>query len=157
MKTIMFVCMANICRSPALMATFNHLAAARKIDAHADSSGIGWVHLGQRPSLKTFEAAKKRGILIDHRTEQFQDAFFEIYDLILAVDKDIVEQLSLRAPKYASKIGLASDFSSKYKGQPIPDPYYLSDNGFDEVIDMIIDCCEGLLEHLSNLRLKGSG
>lgn len=147
MKTVLFICMANICRSPALMATLNHLAAKRKVDVHADSCGIGWVHLGQRPSLKTFEAAKKRGILIDHRTQQFEDSFFEIYDLILTVDEDIAEQLKLRGPQHAKKIQLASAFSRKFKGQPIPDPYYLSDHGFDEVMEMIVDCCEGLLDH----------
>ncbi|MBX7065733.1 MAG: low molecular weight phosphotyrosine protein phosphatase [Parachlamydiales bacterium] len=155
MTAIMFVCMANICRSPALMAVLNHLAAAKKMEVHADSSGIGWVHLGERPSQRTFEAAKKRGILIDHRTQQFQDEFFEIYDLILTVDEEIAEQLKLRGPKYAHKIRLASDFSRKYKGMPIPDPYYLSDNGFDEVLEMIIDCCEGLLDHLSKQKVKG--
>lgn len=150
MKTVLFVCMANICRSPALMATLNHLALERKVDVHADSCGIGWVHLGQRPSLKTFEAAKKRGILIDHRTQQFEDSFFEVYDLILTVDEDIAEQLKLRGPQAAKKIHLASAFSRKFKGQPIPDPYYLSDNGFDDVMDMIVDCCQGLLDHLVN-------
>lgn len=144
----MFVCMANICRSPALMATLNHLAVLKKADVHADSCGIGWVHLGERPSMRTFEAAKKRGILIDHRTQQFQDEFFEIYDLILTVDEEIAEQLKLRGPQYKDKVKLATDYSRKYKGQPIPDPYYLSDSGFDEVMDIIIDSCEGLLDSL---------
>ncbi len=146
-KQLLFVCVANICRSPALMATLNHLAALQKVPLHADSCGIGWVHLGERPSQRMFEAAKKRGVLIDHRTEQFQDSFFESYDLILAVSPDIVEQLKLRAGKYQSKIVLVTDYSSKYKGMAIPDPYYLSDGkGFDEVFDLIFDCCQGLIE-----------
>lgn len=130
------------------MATFNHLALARKVDAHADSAGIGWVHVGERPSLRMFEAAKKRGILIDHKTQQFQDSFFDLYDLILPVEADIAEQLKLRSPHHTKKIHLVTDFSRNYKGQPIPDPYYLSDNGFDEVFEMISDCCEGLLAYL---------
>ncbi len=148
MKKILFVCVANICRSPALMATLNHLAAAQKVDIHADSCGVGWVHLGERPSQRTFEAAKKRGILIDHRTQQFQDDFFEAYDLILTVDEEVASQLKLRGPQYAHKIRLATDFSQKFKGRPIPDPYYLSDNGFDDVLDIIQDCCKGLIESL---------
>ncbi len=132
------------------MATFNHLAVAKAIDAHADSCGIGWVHLGERPDQRSFEAAKKRGILIDHRTQQFQDYVFETYDLILTVDENILEQLKLRSPAHHSKLKLASEYSRKYKGQPIPDPYYLSDSGFDEVMDIIVDCCEGLLDFLKS-------
>jgi protein-tyrosine phosphatase len=148
MKLILFVCLANICRSPALMATLNHLAAKKKKALHADSCGIGWAHLGERPNPRSFIAAKKRGIIIDHRSQQFQDHFFETYDLILTVDEDIAEQLKLRNPQYADKIKLATEYSRKYKGEPIPDPYYLSENGFDEVMDMILDCCEGLVESL---------
>lgn len=145
MKSILFVCMANICRSPALQAALKHLAAQKKIDLHVESCGIGWVHLGERADPRTFEAAKKRGILIDHRTQQFQDEFFEAYDLILAVDSEMVEQLVYRSPQHKHKIKLVTDYSKKYKGQPIPDPYYMAGSGFDEVMDIILDCCEGLL------------
>lgn len=145
MKMILFVCMANICRSPALMATLNHLAAKKKVAIHADSCGIGWAHLGERPDPRSFIAAKKRGIIIDHKSQQFQDHFFETYDLILTVDADIAEQLKLRNPNQAHKIKLATEYSRKYKGQPIPDPYYLSDNGFDDVMDIILDSCEGIV------------
>lgn len=128
------------------MATLNHLAAQKKIDIHADSCGIGWVHLGERPDRRSFEAAKKKGILIDHRSQQFQDLFFEAYDLILTVDEEISEQLKLRSPEHKNKVKLATEYSRKYKGQAIPDPYYLSESGFDEVMDMIVDCCEGIVQ-----------
>jgi len=153
MKTVMFVCMANICRSPALMATLNHIAAKKKVEIHADSCGIGWTHLGERPDRRSFEAAKKRGIIIDHKSQQFQDHFFDTYDLILTTDEEIAEQLKLRSPQHKDKIKLASEYSRKHKGQPIPDPYYLSENGFDEVMDMILDCCEGLLHHVMHTKV----
>lgn len=130
------------------MATFNHLAAQKKLPFHADSSGIGWVHVGERPNSKSFEAAKKRGVLIDHRAQQFQDTFFETYDLILTVDEEISEQLILRSPKDKDKIQLATAYSKKYKGQSIPDPYYFSPNGFEDVMEIILDCSEGLLNFL---------
>ncbi len=154
--SILFVCMANICRSPALMATLRHMAAEKGLadKIYVDSCGLGWFHLGQHPDRRAFEAAKKRGILIDHRAQQFQDAFFDAYDYILAVDSDIVEQLKIRASTEAQKkkIHLATAFSAKYKDQPIPDPYYLSQNGFDEVMEIILDSCRGLLEELPSHR-----
>jgi protein-tyrosine phosphatase len=149
-KSILFVCMANICRSPVLEATLRHFAANRGLGdkLQVDSCGIGWFHIGEHPDPRAFEAAKKRGILVDHRAQQFQDEFFDQFDLILTVDPDLSEQLKLRAksPKQIQKIHLATEFSSKYKGKPIPDPYYMSPNGFEEMMDMIVDCCEGVLD-----------
>jgi protein-tyrosine phosphatase len=152
MKSVMFVCMANICRSPALAATLRHDALRKGIEGRirVDSCGIGWFHVGQHPDPRAFEAAKKKGILIDHRSQQFRDAFFEEFDLILAVEPKILEQIKLRAkgPGQAAKIRLATDFSEKYKGQPIVDPYYMNGPGFDEMMEMAIDCSEGILKEL---------
>lgn len=146
--SVLFVCMANICRSPALMATLRHLAAKQNIKLHVDSCGVGWVHLGERPDPRSFEAAQKKGIVIDHRAEQFQESFFEAYDWILAVNQDVAEQLKLRGPQYQNKIKLATEFSAKFKGEPIPDPYYMGPPGFDQVMEIVIDCCEGFIRHL---------
>jgi protein-tyrosine phosphatase len=147
-KKVLFVCMANICRSPALEATLRHLAAKQGSQIEVDSCGLGWFHIGQPCDPRIFEAASKRGIVIEHKAQQFQDSFFSEFDLILCVNSDISEQLKLRAsPKDAQKIHLATEWSSKYKGQPIPDPYYLSGSGFDDVMEIIFDSCAGLLKN----------
>jgi protein-tyrosine phosphatase len=151
MTSILFVCLANICRSPALEATLRHLSVEAGIDKKLkiDSCGLGWYHLGERPDPRTFEAAKERGILIDHQAQQFEDRFFDEFDYILAVDAEIASSLKARAHgKQKDKIHLATDFSKSYRGQPIPDPYYLSQNGFVDVMEMILDSCRGLLSHL---------
>lgn len=153
MKTsILFVCMANICRSPALAATLRHMAAQKGWSDRlkVDSCGIGWFHIGEHPDPRTFEAAKQRGILIDHRSQQFRESFLDEFDWILTVDATIAEQIKLRTknPNHLAKIRLVTDFSQKFKGQPIPDPYYMSGPGFDSMMDMAIDCCEGILKEL---------
>jgi len=144
--------MANICRSPALASTLRHLAIQKGVGdkLKIDSCGVGWLHVGQHPDPRAFEAAKKKGILIDHRSQQFRPSFFDEYDLILTVDAPIAEQLKLRTqnPSHAKKIRLVTDFSKSSKGSPIQDPYYMSDTGFDEMMERVIDCCEGLLEVL---------
>ncbi len=148
--SILFVCKANICRSPVLEATLQHLAVQRGLQRQlrVDSCGIGWFHLGQHPDPRAFEAAKQRGILVDHTAQQFQDEFFDQFDLILTVDSDLAEQLKLRAKnqKQRQKIRLATEFSSKFKGKAIPDPYYMNPNGFEEMMEMVVDCCEGVLD-----------
>lgn len=149
MKSILFVCMANICRSPALEAALKHLAIQQGKEVYVDSCGVGWVHLGERPDPRSFAAAFSKGIVIDHHAQQFEPHFFEVFDHIFAVDDTILEQLKLRAPpEHHPKIELATAYSKKYKGREIPDPYYLSEDGFGVVTDMILDSCEGILRLL---------
>lgn len=159
MISVLFVCMANICRSPAMQAALTHMAAQRKLgdQLHVDSCGLGWVHLGEHPDRRTFDSAKKKGILIDHRSQQFQDHFFDQFDYILTVTKEISEQLKIRTnnPKHLAKIKLATEFSKRFKDQEIPDPYYMSMDGFDEVMEIILDCSEGLLNHLFRDKKRG--
>ncbi len=142
--------MANICRSPALAAALRHLAAQKGVGENllVDSCGIGWFHVGEHPDPRTFEAAKKRGILIDHRSKQFRESFLDEFDLILTVDPTISEQVKLRAktPEQRAKIRLATDFSKEHQGKAILDPYYMSNPGFDEMMDVVLDCCEGILK-----------
>jgi protein-tyrosine phosphatase len=145
MKSVLFVCLGNICRSPVFEAVCKHLAAKKNLDLLIDSCGLGWAHLGERPDARSFEAAKKRDIILDHRSQQFQESFFEIYDLILVVDNDILEQLQKRSPENKHKIHLVTKFSKRFKDKIVPDPYYMGPSGFDEVVDMAFDCCEGLL------------
>lgn len=152
MKSVLFVCMANICRSPALAATLRHLALKKKPKSPIliDSCGIGWFHVGEHPDPRTFEAAKKRGILIDNRSKQFRESYLDEFDLILTVDPTISEQIKLcaKTPEQRAKVRLATDFSERHKGKPILDPYYLSEPGFEDMMDVVIDCCEGILKEL---------
>jgi protein-tyrosine phosphatase len=143
--------MANICRSPALEAALRHLAAEAGLadQLHTDSCGLGWHHVGEKPSQRMFEEARKRGILIDHQSQQFLPFMFDVYDLILAVNATVVEQIKLQAKNEdeKKKVHLATAYSKRFKDQEIPDPYYLS-AGFDGVMDMILDSCEGILEQV---------
>ena len=144
---VLFVCMANICRSPVLESALRHLAKETLL---VDSCGLGWFHLGEHPDPRAFEAAKKRGILVDTRAKQFQESFLDEYDLILAVDSDVLEQLKWHAKTDVekAKIRLATDYSTKYKGKPIGDPYYMGKDGFDTMVDMALDVADGIFRSL---------
>jgi protein-tyrosine phosphatase len=151
MRSILFVCHGNICRSPALEATLRHLTVSKKCadEFKIDSCGISWLHVGEHPDPRTFAAASKRGILIDHLAQQFRAHFFDDYQTIFAVDQEIAEQVRYHARSDAdkNKVLIATAFSQRFKDQDIPDPYYLSHSGFDQVMDIVIDSCEGILNH----------
>jgi protein-tyrosine phosphatase len=153
MTSVLFICMGNICRSPALEATLRHLAIAQNCadQLKIDSCAVGWLHIGEHPDPRTFETAMKRGILIDHLAQQFRDHFLDEFDYLFVVDRDIAEQIKFHAisDQQKKKVMLASAFSQRFKDQDIPDPYYLNHSGFEQVMDMIVDCAEAILRHLT--------
>ena len=149
MISILFVCLSNICRSPTLEAVLWQLAKQRGIEdqLHIDSSAIEWWHIGEKADPRTLAAALKKGIEIDHIAQQFEKDDFNHFDYILAVDQEVLSRLhkSAENEEQKSKISLASEFSQRFKGEEIPDPYYSDEKSFDLVFEMAQDISEGIL------------
>lgn len=152
MPSIMFVCLGNICRSPAAEGILRHMARKEPIGEFLsiESSGLGDWHIGQLPDERMREASKNRGIILSSRAQKFQKAFFDRFDLIFAADHQILKDLFrfAQTPEHKAKIHLITHFSNCYPEEEIPDPYYQGDTGFEQVLDMLEDSCEGILEYL---------
>ena len=153
MAGVLFVCLGNICRSPAAEGVLRHMVTqeGRFKDLKIQSCGIGDWHIGQLPDERMRDTAKLRGIILASRGQQFKLHFFDEYDYILAADHEVLHDLYRHAqsPMHKAKVHLITAFSPTYKDQEIPDPYYQGDAAFDLVLDMLEDSCEGLLKHLS--------
>lgn len=148
---VLFVCMGNICRSPAAEAILKHMVKqdpSLKLDV--ESCGIGDWHIGQASDRRVQAAAKGRGIILTSRARQFQQAFLEDFDYILAADQEVLKYLYhyAKSPEQKAKIHLMTVFSSIYEDQEIPDPYYQANGAFELILDMLEDSCQGLLQHL---------
>lgn len=151
MPSVLFVCLGNICRSPAAEGVLRHMAAKESLnELSIESCGLGSWHIGQLPDERMQIASKNRGIHLNSRAQLFTHAFYSRFDLILAADKQILNDLlqNVPQPKYKDKIHLITHFSVCYQDEEIPDPYYQGDAGFEQVLDMIEDSCQGILEHL---------
>lgn len=148
---VLFVCLGNICRSPAAEGVLRHLAEKDpSIHIHTDSCGVGAWHIGSPPNQSMQEAVIARGISLSGQAKQFKESFFYQFDFILASDHEVIRDLYrfAKTPEERAKVKLMTEFSPTYKGQEIPDPYLLPGGAFDLVLDMLEDSCEGLLEHL---------
>jgi protein-tyrosine phosphatase len=149
---LLFVCLGNICRSPAAENIMNHLIQRKGITESiiCDSAGTSSYHIGSLPDRRMAAAAKQRGIPMQGRARQFEIADFEEFDLILAMDRDnYVNICSLdRKERYRDKVKLMCDFCSQFSEREVPDPYYGGSEGFDHVIDLLGDACEGLLRYV---------
>jgi len=149
MVAVLFVCLGNICRSPAGEAILRHMTAnhPKHKDIIVKSCGTGDWHLGHAPDARMCEAALQRGIVINNKAKPFELEFFKDFDYILAADFEILKHLTRLAPSVEDqkKIYLMTHFSAKHQGKEVPDPYYLGGPAFDLVLDILEDSCEGLL------------
>jgi protein-tyrosine phosphatase len=151
-KRLLFICMGNICRSPALAAVFMDLAKKKKLEHHffVDSAALTTFYIGQKADYRMCKAAQKKGIAIDHKSRLFEKSDFSKFDYILAVNHEVKDLLYglASSPQERQKILLATAFAKKYKDEEIADPYFHGGEAFDHVMEMAFDACDGLLEHL---------
>lgn len=150
MTSVMFVCLGNICRSPAGEGIMRHLAEKGNLDILVKSSGMGDWHIGHLPDERMRDAAKDRGVTLSSRAQKFHPKFFQEFDYILAADNEVLRDLYkvAQTPEDSAKIHLITAFSSSYKDEEIPDPYYQGEGAFNLVLDMLEDSCEGLIEEI---------
>lgn len=149
---VLFVCMGNICRSPAADNVFAHLLES--LGHHAritcDSAGTINYHAGNPPDHRMSETLEARGIPVQGAARQFQRRDFDDFDLILTMDEDNRRGiLSLaKTEDQSAKIRRFTDFCANHDADEVPDPYYGGPEGFELVADMIEDGCAGLLDHI---------
>jgi protein-tyrosine phosphatase len=148
---VLFVCLGNICRSPTAEAVLRHKLdeAGLRDRVEVDSAGTGDWHVGKSPDSRTRQAAQLRGYdLSALRGRQVCAGDFSRFDLILAMDNSNLEHLQRLRPGGAmAELDL---FLRRY-GQAldeVPDPYCGGEEGFEQVLDLLEQACDGLLGEL---------
>ena len=116
-----------------------------------DSAGTSSYHIGSPPDRRMTAAAAKRGIRLEGTARQFEPTDLEEFDLILAMDKDNYYEIVRfdRTGDYQDKVKLMCEFCREHGDREVPDPYYGGPEGFNYVIDLLLDACKGLLVHVA--------
>lgn len=153
MNRILFLCTANICRSPAAHCVFQHLVdqAGRSADFEIESAGSPGFQDGCEPDPRMQAAMRARGIPIIGRSRRLRPEDFEYYDLIIAMDNANISSARQLDPggRFAHKLVRFGDYCTRCKIREIPDPYRGGDQGFEQVLDLIEDGCAHLLQKLT--------
>lgn len=148
---ILFVCLGNICRSPAAQAVMQRLVDERGL-AHRfviDSAGTSGYHDADLPDRRMRVHARPRGYELTHRSRRVESSDFETFDLIVAMDAANAADLRDMAatPDEAAKVVMMGDYIRRQRDHYdyVPDPYYEGSEGFELVLDLLEDACHNLL------------
>ena len=152
-KRILFVCLGNICRSPAAEGIFRDIVEKRGIADRfeIDSAGLYSGHAGDLPDRRMRLHAFQRGYNLTHHARPVRVSDFDNFDLIIGMDDSNISRLKAFAPTIEAekKIVRMTDFCRHHPGADhVPDPYYEGAEGFEHVLDLLEDACEGLADKI---------
>lgn len=151
---ILFVCMGNICRSPAAECVFRHYVEEAGLSdvIRIDSAGTIGYHTGDPPDHRMRHEGKARGIPISGHARQVSIRDLHEFDIILAMDKSNLQYLQELDPgtDHSHKLRLFCTYVTKFYHSEVPDPYYGGRDGFQLVMDLLEDGCRNLLNEIQS-------
>lgn len=149
---VLFVCLGNICRSPAAHGIFEHVVRENGMEEafEIDSAGTYSGHRGELPDRRMRNAALYRGYALTHRSRPVSSMDFLDFDLVVAMDDNNYEDLMHIAPSVEAthKIRKMASYLTTHDISYIPDPYYMGAEGFSLVLDLLEEGCSNLYESI---------
>ena len=150
---VLMVCTGNICRSPTAHGVLEKMVtnAGLQTSIQVDSAGTHSYHVGEAPDGRSQQHALRRGYDLSHqRARQLTAQDFDDFDLVLVMDSS--NEIAARKISTAAqqlRLKRLTDFCQRFDKQQVPDPYYGGERGFEHVLDLVEDACQGLLEHIA--------
>ena len=151
MKSILFVCLGNICRSPLAEGILRHKAEQKGIKLKIESAGTESLHVGENPDRRSMKVAKEHGIDISRQVaRQINPDDFDEFDKILVADAQVYNELMsfIRNENDKKKIDFIMNVCQPDCNTGVPDPYYGGQDGFEKVYSMLDKACDSIIANL---------
>ncbi len=148
--SVLFVCLGNICRSPAAEGVMQHLITERGLtdEITVDSAGTSSFHIGEPADRRMRLAASERGYDLTSRSRQATSRDYARFDLIIAMDRNNYRELATLFGEPTPKLRLLTEFLGPDAVKDVPDPYHGGADGFQTVLDMLEEACPKILDQL---------
>jgi protein-tyrosine phosphatase len=155
MKKVLFICLGNICRSPAAEGIMKSLLHKQNLSDKfsVDSAGMIDYHTGESPDPRMLKHASERGYKLTHKARQFNAAKdFTEFDYLVTMDDEIYKDVVKldKAHLYGAKIYKMAKFCSHYNVKEVPDPFDGGPEAFETVLDILEDSCGYFLTNIKN-------
>jgi protein-tyrosine phosphatase len=149
MKSVLFVCLGNICRSPLAEGILRHKAEQKGINLKIDSAGTESIHVGEHPDRRAQRTAKDHDIDISRLVaRQVKSEDFGKFDMILVANAEVYNELMhfVRNENEKRKIDFIMNVVQPGSNVGVPDPYYGGQEGFEKVYEMLDKACDAILK-----------
>lgn len=152
-RSLLFVCMGNICRSPMAEGILRVRAEERRLKLLIDSAGTEAYHVGEPPDSRARRVSLSAGMPIDgQRARQVHVRDFERFDLILAADRRNLRALEALRPAAArAELALALEWAGQGEGLEVPDPYYGRLEDFEQVHRLLDEACRRIAARIAGV------
>lgn len=156
MVRVLFVCLGNICRSPAADGIMQAIVAEHGDEARweIDSAGTGGYHVGDLPDNRMRIHARRRGYELNHICRQVRYSDFDDFDLIIPMDTNNEMNLKRLSPSLENEakiVPMAKFIDMALRYDYIPDPYYEGAEGFELVLNLLENGCANLYDVVSRV------
>jgi protein-tyrosine phosphatase len=151
-KSILMVCLGNICRSPVAEGIMRHKLQKMELNIRVDSAGTANYHVGENPDARSVKNAQRNGIDISSlNARQFKVNDFDNFDIIYAMDEQNKQNILklARNKNDELKVQLILHELEDEVVQSVPDPYYGSEADFQLVFDLLNKACDKAVLRLS--------
>ncbi len=154
---VLFVCLGNICRSPAAQGVLEDILSSSHPAKqwYVDSAGTGNYHIGDLPDKRMRVHARRRGIELTHPARQVRRADFGLFDLIIPMDSaneyDLM-QLAATTEEQELIVPIMEFCTLATTYDHVPDPYYSGADGFELVLDLLQNACAALFNAIESRR-----
>ena len=148
---ILFVCLANTCRSPLAAGILKKKLTERQLEAEVDSAGFEAYHINELPDERAIMAGYNHNIDISyHRAKLFTYDYYDIYDIIYVMDSVTYRNALYfaRDNNDKDKVDFLMNVINPGKNAPVPDPFYRNLEACEETYKLLDEACEKIAEKI---------